>query len=148
MIGVFSASGQRLAYNDDVSRTNTDSALAVSLTAGTQYYLGVTNYSSSTRGAYDWKIDGPSVTTTPTDDAYENNDTLATAYNLGDVSSARTVGSLVMADASDYFAFTTTTAGVSGNSVSISFQHAQGDLDLELYNSVGTLIATFAGSDE
>ena len=84
MLGVFSATGQRLAYNDDiVYPSNTDSRVTINLTAGTRYYVGITNYSSSSRGSYTWTIDGPAVTTTPTDDAYENNDTLATAYNLG-----------------------------------------------------------------
>ena len=61
VLGVFSASGLRLAYNDDISRTNSDSALSLSLSAGARYFLGVTNYSAATRGAYNWSIDGPSV---------------------------------------------------------------------------------------
>jgi len=144
-LGIFSATGQRIAYNDDISRTNTDSALSVSLTAGARYFVGVTNYSSATRGAYNWSIDGPSVGATPTDDAYENNDTFATAYNLGALTNARSIGSLAMADSQDFYKFTTSGTGVNGNSVSINFQHAQGDLDLALYNSVGTLLGQSQG---
>ena len=95
VLGVFSSTGQRLSYNDDISYpSNTDSRVTINLTAGTRYYVGITNYTSSSRGAYSWSIDGPAVTTTPTDDAYENNDTLATAYNLGTLTATQTVSSL------------------------------------------------------
>lgn len=147
VLGVFSATGQRLAYNDDISYpSNTDSSLTLNLTAGTRYYVGITNYASSSRGAYTWTIDGPSTSTTPTDDAYENNDTQATAYNLGTLTSARTVSSLVMADAADWFRFTTSATGTASNSVSISFLNSQGNLQLALYNSAGTLISTSTGT--
>src|SRR3954470_24283216 len=69
VLGVFSSTGQRLSYNDDISYPgNTDSRVTLNLTAGTKYYVGITNYASSSRGAYTWTIDGPAVTTTPTDD--------------------------------------------------------------------------------
>src|SRR3954471_17160372 len=77
VLGVFSAAGQRLAYNDDiVYAVNTDSRLTMNLAAGATYYIGITNYSSGSRGAYTWTVDGPTPTTpptTPADDAYENN---------------------------------------------------------------------------
>src|SRR3954469_1168256 len=69
VLGVFSSTGQRLAYNDDISYpSNTDSRVTINLTAGTKYYVGITNYTSSSRGSYSWSIDGPAGTTTPTDD--------------------------------------------------------------------------------
>ncbi len=72
-----------------------------------------------------------------TDDVYEQNDTFGTAYNLGTLSSPRTLNSLAMADSVDWYKFTTSRTGVSGNSVVLNFQHAQGDLDLALYNIYG-----------
>ncbi len=67
VLGVFNSSGQRLAYNDDiVFAVNTDSRLTINLTAGTRYYVGITNYSSSSRGAYTWSIVGPADTVKPT----------------------------------------------------------------------------------
>jgi hypothetical protein len=43
VLGVFSASGQRLSFNDDISYpSNTDSRVTLNLTAGTRYYIGVT----------------------------------------------------------------------------------------------------------
>jgi hypothetical protein len=147
VLGVFSSTGQRLTYNDDISYpSNTDSRVTISLTAGTRYYVGLTNYTSSSRGAYSWSIDGPAVTSTPTDDAYENNDTFASAYNLGTLTSTRTVSSLVMADSADWFRFTTSATGTTSNTISVTFQNSQGNLQLALYNSSGTLLATSAGT--
>jgi hypothetical protein len=146
VLGVFSASGQRLAYNDDiVYATNTDSRLTINLTAGARYYIGITNYSSSSRGSYFWAIDGPAGVTV-TDDAYENNDSLASASNLGTLTATRTVSQLVMADSQDWFRFTTSATGTGSNTIALSFQNAQGNLQLELYNSSGTLLATSAGT--
>ncbi len=145
VIGVFSASGQRLAYNDDLSTTNTDSRLTINLSAGSRYFLGVTNYSSTTRGAYTFTIDGPSATTV-VDDVYENNDSFGAAYNLGTLTAARTLSSLKLVDAEDWFRFTTTTPGTSASSVSISFQNSLGNLQLALYNSSGTLLSTSASA--
>jgi hypothetical protein len=142
VLGVFSASGQRLAYNDDVDYpANTDSQVGVTLTAGTTYYVGITNYQTSSRGTYNWAITGPTSTTPTTDDAYENNDTIGTASNLGTLTTAKTINNLVMADANDWFRFTTTGVGTSTSNVTISFQNAQGNLQLALYNSSGSLLA-------
>jgi hypothetical protein len=149
VLGVFSSTGQRLTYNDDISYpSNTDSRVTINLTAGTKYYVGITNYSSNSRGAYTWSIDGPAAgTTTPTtDDAYENNDTFATANNLGTITAARTIGSLVMADSADWFRFTTSATGTSSSNVSISFLNSQGNLQLALYNSSGTQVALSQGT--
>jgi hypothetical protein len=66
VIGLFSASGARLAYNDDISATNLNSRTTATLTAGRTYYLGVTNYTGSRGGDYYWAITGPTPTTSPT----------------------------------------------------------------------------------
>ncbi len=68
VMGVFSSSGQRLAFNDDISRFDSDSQLTIGLTAGTRYYIGITNYSSSQQGSYNWTIDGPDGPPIPTID--------------------------------------------------------------------------------
>src|SRR5437773_8502972 len=44
VLGVYSAAGARVAYNDDIAATNRDSSLAVNLVAGQRYYFGITNY--------------------------------------------------------------------------------------------------------
>jgi len=149
VLGVFSSSGQRLAYNDDVAYpSNTDSQVSVSLTAGATYYVGITNYQSSSRGAYNWAVTGPSSTTPTTDDSFENNDTRSTASNLGTLTAAKTINNLVMADANDWFRFTTTGVGTSTSNVTISFQNAQGNLQLALYNSSGSLLAASQSTND
>jgi hypothetical protein len=82
------------------------------------------------------------------DDTYEQNDSRGTARNLGTLSGPRTVSGLVMGDAYDWFRFTTTRRGGTGDSVSIDFQHAQGDLDLRLYSSTGTLLKSSVGAGD
>jgi hypothetical protein len=147
VLGIFASNGQRLGYNDDISfPSNTDSRMTLNLTAGQRYYVGITNYSSGTRGAYNWSIDGPAGTTTTTDDAYENNDTFGTANNLGTLTAPRTINALVMADSADWFRFTTSATGASSSNVSISFQNSQGNLQLALYNSAGALISSSLGT--
>jgi hypothetical protein len=143
VIAVFSSAGQRLAYNDDISSSNTDSRLSVSLAAGQTYYLAVTNYTGSPPGAYSLLIDGPAQAAA--DDAYENNDTLATASNLGTLTTVKTISNLVMADGHDCYRFQTAAAGTAASSVSISFQHSLGDLDMELFNASGVRVGTSQG---
>ncbi len=64
VIGLYNSNGQRIAYNDDTSTTNTDSRLSANLPSGT-YYIGVTNYDNSTSGAYTLFIAGPSTSPPP-----------------------------------------------------------------------------------
>jgi hypothetical protein len=134
VLGLFDASGARVAYNDDISASNRDSQLTATLTAGARYYFGVTNYTGTPGGAYTWQVDGPS---SAADDGFENNDTFAQAANLGTMTARRTISNLVLADSADWFRFTTSAAGTAASSVSISFLNSQGNLNLELYNSAG-----------
>ncbi len=71
------------------------------------------------------------------DDIYEENDTLATAANLGTLTGTRTISNLVMADASDFFKFTMTATGTSASKIVLNFTNSQGDLDIVLLNSAG-----------
>lgn len=150
VLGIFNGSGGRVAFNDDISSSNRDSRVTVTLAAGARYYFGITNYTGTANGSYTWAVDGPAGTTTPADDSFENNDTPATATPLGTLTASRTVSGLVMADAADWFSFTTASAGVAGNSVSIAFQNAQGDLDLQLTNASGQVLgsSTSTGNGE
>ncbi len=140
VLGVFNSGGSRLGYNDDISSTNLNSRLTLSLTAGNTYYVGITNYTGAPGGNYTWFIDGPTA-----DDRYEENDTQATATNLGTSTSRQVLSNLVMADSADWFRFTTSGTGTSSSYVAISFTHAQGDLDMELVNSSGAVLARSNG---
>lgn len=143
VIGVFNAGGQRMAYDDDTP-TSTDSDLTVALAAGGRYYVGITNYSGSPPGTYSWIIDGPATGTTVTDDSFEDNDTRSLATNLGTLATNRSYAGLRLADANDWYSFQTTTTGGVANQVTIDFANSQGNLNLELYNSAGTLIGSSA----
>lgn len=143
VIAVYNSSGSRVGYNDDISSSNTDSRFNVTLSAGQVFFFGVTNYTGTAGGSYTWRIDGPA---TVTDDAYEENDSFSAAYNLGTLTSTRTITGLQMRDTADWFRFTTSFTGTTSHSVSISFTHSQGDLDLKLYNSSGTQIGASTGT--
>lgn len=141
VLGVFNTFGQRLAYNDDISTSNTDSRVTVNLTAGQRYFFGITNYTGTSGGSYAWQVQGPQGGGGGGgDDSYEENDSINAASNLGTLTSRRTLSNLVMADSADWFRFTTSGAGTSSSSVSMTFSHAQGDLDLRLYDSAGNLV--------
>jgi len=142
VLGIFSAAGQRIAYNDDISQTNLDSNLQVNLTQGTRYYVGITNYTGSGQGSYTWRFSVPALI----DDNSENNDTRATARALGTLSSVTTLTNRRMLDAADWYSFRTTRAGTASDFVQITFTHALGDLDIQLYNANGTRLATADGS--
>jgi Bacterial pre-peptidase C-terminal domain len=144
VLAVYNWNGQRIAYNDDISANNSDSQVTVSLTAGQTYFVGITNYTGSPNGGYSWFIAGPAGGAR--DDAYEDNDTMARATDLGRLTARRTVTNLVMADAADWFRFTTTATGGAANYVRIAFSHAQGDLDLRLFNAQGQQVRLSDGS--
>ncbi|MFN0017470.1 MAG: leishmanolysin-related zinc metalloendopeptidase [Pirellulaceae bacterium] len=83
--------------------------------------------------------------TAATEDAYENNDTFALAANLGTLSSPKAIDKLVMNDTADWFKFKMNAAGTSSDYAKIAFTHAQGDLDLELFNASGRVISRSQG---
>lgn len=140
ILGLYNASGSRVAWNDDISNSNTNSLVTASLVAGQKYFLAITNYTGTANGNYTLGLKA-----TLTDDAKENNDSLTTATNLGSLTAATTVSGLVMADTADYYKFTTSTAG---GTVVIQFNNAQGDLDLDLLDTSGKVLASSAGTTD
>jgi hypothetical protein len=135
VLGVFNAAGQRLAFNDDVAFPNTDSQLFVTLDAGQRYFFGVSNFTDGAQGSYTWVVDGERG-----DDTFENNDTRATAFNLGTLTQNRTVNDLVLADGNDYFRFTMNARGTASDFARITFDHTQGNLGFAIYTNTGTLV--------
>lgn len=79
------------------------------------------------------------------DDRYEENDTLATGADLGLRYGTTLVSSLVSNDV-DWYKFTTRAPGTTADYVQINFANIRGDLDMELYNSSGTLLGTSDGT--
>src|SRR5207302_10588229 len=73
-IGVYDSGGHHVGI-DANSGGDLSSLLDITLTSGQGYYYAVTDAGSGT-GAYGWSIAGP-------DGLYEDNDTFATAADLG-----------------------------------------------------------------
>lgn len=71
------------------------------------------------------------------DDSYEQNDTFLTAHDFGTVTSPTTIPNLVQADSNDWYRFTIAQRSAGTDNVGIRFTHADGDVDLELYNASG-----------
>lgn len=138
---LYNSAGARLRVSQGI--TGTETVSLASLAAGT-YYVRVYGYRGVTNPRYSLSVNlGSSVLF---DDAYENNDTLSTASNLGTLTANANVTNLSLADTADWFRFTTTATGSTSSIVAISFQNAQGNLALQLYNSAGTLVGTSNGS--
>ncbi|HEY2416219.1 MAG TPA: pre-peptidase C-terminal domain-containing protein [Pirellulaceae bacterium] len=79
------------------------------------------------------------------DDVFENNDTFASAFDLGRLTAPVQVGPLSLIDANDWFRFTTAAKGTVADNVTITFQNSQGNLDLELYSVSGIRLKTSTG---
>ena len=146
VLGVFDTQGKRLAYNDDIGPNNTDSQLALNLVAGQRYLIGVSNYAGTPGGSYTWAIAGPG--TAPIDDAYEDNDSLTQAANLGTLTSRRQVANLALLDGNDWFRFTMNGPGRSADYVSMAFRQALGDLDLAVHDSNGRVVRYSNGTGD
>jgi Leishmanolysin/Bacterial pre-peptidase C-terminal domain len=80
-----------------------------------------------------------------TDDTFENNDTMAQAAELGTISGTVSKN-LVMADAADWFHFRLGKTGGVNDALSLQFQHALGDVDVELRNANGVRLGLSEGT--
>ena len=139
VIGVYNSSGNRVTSDDD-SGAGTDSQATTSLLAGNVYYFGVTNWQGNLNtGGYTWSINGPD------DDPYRDNDTLrpprpgtspGRPHRTG-LRSGTTTGTA-----------SRPRDGLGTDFVRINFLHAQGDVDLALYDAAGTFLAASAGESD
>ncbi|PSF34929.1 hypothetical protein C7H19_18145 [Aphanothece hegewaldii CCALA 016] len=104
------------------------------LPAGT-YKVQVLGYKGATNPNYTLSISAPNSTNNLIDpDNLEPNNSFTTATNLDQVNKLSGISGLTIHSSdNDYFKFTTTKLGTASNSLSIAFEHAQGDLQLELY---------------
>ncbi len=83
----------------------------------------------------------------PGNDLFENDDTRETATNLRDITGPRTIANFTMQpNDDDWFVFSLSDFGRAGDTARIDFLQSQGDLDLFLYNSSGSLISQSSGS--
>lgn len=141
---LYSVSGRLLK-----SSTGTGNSETISLSgrpSGT-YYIRVFGKAGAINPEYFLTINVPRV---PVEDTFEQNDTRATASNLGTFVSAATISNLALLDSHDWYRFTTTATGTADNDIAINFRNAQGNLNLELYNAGGARIGSSntAGNSE
>jgi hypothetical protein len=138
---LYNSSGRLITRSDGVANTE---RISLSGRAADTYYVRVYGFRGVSNPNYQLAF---SKAAAVADDAFENNDTLATATNLGTLTSATRNTNLIMADGHDWFRFTTTNTNTNNSGVSIGFVNSQGDLDLEIYNSNGVLIQRSEGTD-
>lgn len=144
VLSVYDRHGRRIGFNDDIDPGFiTDSRVTSTLTGGQRYFFQVDKHAGAPGGAYLWSVDGP-----VSDDRLENNDTLETARNLGTLNAATTISRLVLADEGDWYKFTMKGVGTSASFARINFLNAQGDLDLSLFDTAGTEVASSASVDD
>jgi subtilisin-like proprotein convertase family protein len=102
-----------------------------SVSAGETYYLQVYGYDGAINRNYTMQL---SVGQPPQGDRFEPNDTFAQATNLGELGSRLESDlSIHFSENDDYYRFT---AGVTGTlSTAVLFRHADGDIDIALYDA-------------
>ncbi|MBM4044919.1 MAG: hypothetical protein FJ279_07385, partial [Planctomycetes bacterium] len=122
--------------------------------AGT-YYVRVLGYEGAANPDYKLGIDAPARPVAIPEDWAEQNDAADAAYDLRELEGhGYLFTDLTMDDSAneptreDWFMFQTVGEGVVGDRVSIQFRHAQGDLDLALYNSARTILRTSASVED
>ena len=127
VLGVFqpTCTGQRLAYNNDAAPGNTDSDATLTLASGQKYFLAVTNLNGSLGGR---STSGRSTAPPSTTQGRRRTTREQTASDLGTLTTRFVAGNLVMADAADWYRFTTAGTGAADSSVRITFSNALGDL--------------------
>jgi uncharacterized protein YkwD len=108
--------------------------------ANTDYYLRVSGAANSN---YSLKVSGPEAISA---DANEPNDQLTSATLLAGVSPVLTGMSLHSNKDNDYFKYVSTANGQG--KFEIQFNHTQGNIDLQLLDQHGAVLATSAGTGD
>ena len=124
--------GYVIASSTSVSDNEQVSAF---VNVGETYIVRAYGYAGAMHSNYDLVLDGPEIT----EDAFEQNDSFSAAADIG--TDSRTLSNLTIDQAfdDDYFAWT---APIDGTvTVNTSFSHSLGDIDLQLLDGNGQVIA-------
>jgi len=140
-LGVYDASGNLVASS--ISTTDNESINTILSGSGT-YYLLVDGYPGDTLNTYDLRWDD-----LPVDDAYEENDTIFTAYNLSNQEQTwlSNIAGLGLQADQDWYRIDVT-PGFENLVVDLQFNHAFGNLDLGVYDASGNLVASSISSTD
>ncbi|NJL73455.1 MAG: hypothetical protein HC888_18990, partial [Candidatus Competibacteraceae bacterium] len=119
-----------------------DESISLAGLAAGQYSVRVYGFGDAANPSYDLVVEAPTVLA---DDRFEENDTFATATDLGAATALGVIDGLVIRSGdSDFFRFTLP-APTGGNQVQVTFDHTLGDVDLRLFNAEGELVGGSAG---
>ncbi len=146
-LSVYDAMGNLLGSASGTTYTTAATVQLSGLTAGQTYYVMADGATSDAfgMGAYSLQISfggtGTPPPSSPSPDRFESNNTLQTATNLGKINSVTQTGlNLDSSTDVDYFKFV---ARSSANyQITVLYTYAQGNIDLAVYNSSGTLISS------
>ncbi|MGB7326421.1 MAG: pre-peptidase C-terminal domain-containing protein [Rubripirellula sp.] len=129
----------------DVARSTTTTETELISLSGLQagdYVLEVYGYAGSV-GTYSLGMELPESSSTFGADSLESNNSFESATSLGASDEFKFVTDLSIHSDSDvdFFSFTTLSPGAGGDGVSIQFEQADGDLDLELLDGDRNVIS-------
>lgn len=100
------------------------------------YLLAVDGYDGASNPRYNLSL--TATPSTASRDPFEDNDTAATATDLGDIDGTCTATDLsIEAFDEDWYTFKLTSAGRHGDAVVVDFSHFLGDIDIYLYDASG-----------
>ncbi|MBI5757713.1 MAG: tandem-95 repeat protein, partial [Planctomycetales bacterium] len=130
---VYDAAQNLVAISNGV--TNTEQATFAVMT-GQSYFVRVLGYAGAVNPIYDLTVISP--------DRFESNDAFGTATDFGFVTQ-RTENDLSIHAPSneDYYRFTAASSGQA--TVSLSFNHSLGDVDLSAFDAAQTVLASSTG---
>lgn len=77
------------------------------------------------------------------DDRFEQNDSRATAANLGTMDRPKTFGNLALLDAADWYKFKLLRKPLAAEKIVVGFQHADGNLNAVFYDATGKAIKSY-----
>lgn len=148
---LYDSSGTLLTTSNGTS--NSELISLAGRAAGT-YYLEVFGYNSARNPNYTLTIEAPTGGGLAADNL-ETNNTFATATLLRTGSGTTLTGSQTVSNLTihnstdeDWFKFTTVAASTQAHSVRIQFLHANGDLELQLYNSSQQVLRSATSSND
>ena len=130
------------ASHTEITRSNTTTDhehLGAFVTAGQSYFIRVWGNGGAVNPDYDMTIDGPDILP----DRFEPNNDWQHPFNLG--VGNRIEQDLTIHEAGGVDFYRWVAAGAGTLDVSLFFTHAQGNLDLFLYDSAGSMVRQSAG---
>ena len=142
---ILNASQARLGISDSTSNSE---QVSLQVTAGQTYYIWAYGYHGATNSNYSMAIDVPTSGVIPPD-AFEENDTVATARSLAALDQAYANLNIDKTGDDDFYKIVPAASGMLN--LNLAFQNAQGNVDMQILNSAQVqlgLSASTANSEQ